>query len=84
MVLPLILLQVAEEIPAAAVALVRFKCCGCGKTVVFHPDFSLPRKHYTRQTIMGFAERYVASEETSYEKAVLEEDAKYIVTIQRK
>jgi len=55
-------------------ALVRFKCCGCGKTVVFHPDFSLPRKHYTRQTIMGFAERYVASEETSYEKAVLEED----------
>jgi Domain of unknown function (DUF6431) len=54
-------------------ALIRFKC-PCGKTVTYYPDFALPRKHYTRQTIMGFAQSYVASEEISYEKAVRVEE----------
>jgi len=51
-------------------ALIRFKCPGCCKTFTFYPDFALPRKHYTRQTIMGFAETYVASAQSTYEKAV--------------
>lgn len=59
---------------SAFCALIRFKCPGCGKTFTFYPDFALPRKHYTRQTIMGFAERYAASGETSYEKSVTFEE----------
>lgn len=55
-------------------ALIRFKCPGCGKTFTFYPDFALPRKHYTRQTIKGFAERYVAREQTTYEKTVAVEE----------
>jgi hypothetical protein len=51
-------------------ALIRFKCPGCRKSFTFYPDFALPRKHYTRQTIMGFAENYVAREQSSYQKAV--------------
>ena len=54
-------------------ALIRFKCPGCRKTFTFYPDFALPRKHYTRQTIMGLAETYVASEQSTYEKAVEQE-----------
>ena len=51
--------------------LVRFRCPGCGKSVVFYPDFALPHKHYTRQSIMGFAENYVAFEEATYRQAVM-------------
>jgi hypothetical protein len=51
-------------------ALIRFKCPGCRKSFTFYPDFALPRKHYTRQTIMGLAETYVTSEQSTYEKAV--------------
>jgi len=54
-------------------ALIRFKCPGCRKSFTFYPDFALPRKHYTRQTIMGFAETYVASAQSTYEKAVEQE-----------
>jgi hypothetical protein len=50
--------------------LLRFRCPGCNKTVSFYPDFAFPYKHYTRQSIMGFAERYVASDTTSYQRAV--------------
>jgi hypothetical protein len=50
--------------------LVRFRCPGCNKTVCFYPDFSLPHKHYTRQSIMAFAERYVASDTATYQQAV--------------
>ena len=51
-------------------ALIRFKCPGCRKSFTYYPDFALPRKHYTRQTILGFAENYVVHEQSSYEKAV--------------
>jgi hypothetical protein len=50
--------------------LLRFRCPGCNKTVSFYPDFALPYKHYTRQSIMGFAERYVASDAAAYQQAV--------------
>ena len=51
-------------------ALIRFKCPGCRKSFTYYPDFALPRKHYTRQTILGLAEAYVTSGQGSYEKAV--------------
>lgn len=51
--------------------LVRFRCPGCGKTFAFYPDFAIPHKHYTRQSITGFAQSYVASEDTSYRQSVM-------------
>lgn len=56
--------------------LVRFRCPGCNKTFSFYPDFALPHKHYTRQSIMGFAERYVTSETGTYRQAVWIEEEK--------
>jgi hypothetical protein len=53
-------------------ALIRFKCPGCGKTVTFYPDFALPHKHYTRQTIMGMASTYLESDVT-YKQALMTE-----------
>lgn len=52
--------------------LVRFGCPGCGKTVTFYPDFALPHKHYTRQTIMGFAGTYLEPETTYQQAAMLD------------
>ncbi len=51
--------------------LLRFKCPGCGKTYTYYPDFAIPHKHYTRQTIMNFSEAYVKSEHTTYEKSTM-------------
>ena len=51
-------------------SLIRFSCPGCGKTVTFYPDFALPHKHYTRQTIMGYAEVYLEPE-TTYQQAAM-------------
>jgi len=58
--------------------LVRFRCPGCGKTVAFYPDFALPHKHYTRQSVAGFAQRYVAAEDTSYRQAVMVNEEKSV------
>lgn len=44
--------MVVQPIPCY---LLRFRCPGCGKTFTFYPDFAIPYKHYTRQTITGFA-----------------------------
>jgi hypothetical protein len=57
--------------------LVRFRCPGCGKTVPFYPDFAIPHKQYTRQTITGFAESYVTHHNT-YQQAVMEKDEKSV------
>jgi hypothetical protein len=56
--------------------LLRFRCPGCTKTVSSYPDFALPHKHYTRQSIMEFAERYVASDTATYQEAVWIEEEK--------
>jgi transposase-like protein len=53
--------------------LVRFRCPACNKTVTYYPDFALPYKHYTRQSILGFAENYLTSETTTYQQAVMVE-----------
>lgn len=57
--------------------LIRFRCPGCGKTFPFYPDFAMPYKRYTRQTITGFAERYVNSND-SYEQAIMDKDERRI------
>jgi hypothetical protein len=54
--------------------LVRFRCPACGKTVPYYPDFALPQKHYTRQSIMGFAENYFASDTAAYQQAVMDKE----------
>jgi len=54
--------------------LARFACPGCGKTFTFYPDFALPNKHYTRQTIMGLSERYVTSEEATLSSVISEKE----------
>ena len=58
-------------IKAAYCSLVRFKCPGCGKTFTDYPDFAIPRKHYTRQSVMGFSANYLEPEDTTYQQAVM-------------
>jgi len=65
------LILVELIVQAVFCPLVRFVCPGCGKTVTNYPDFAIPHKHYTRQSITGFAEAYIESEEITYERAVM-------------
>jgi hypothetical protein len=64
------LIIVEMIIRAVFCPLVRFKCPGCGKTITFYPDFAVPHKHYTRQTVLGFATAYLKTDAT-YEQAVI-------------
>ena len=50
-------------IKAAYCSLVRFGCPGCGKTFTHYPDFAIPHKHYTRQTIEGLSRAYVENDQ---------------------
>ncbi len=58
-------------IKAVYCSLVRFRCPGCGKTFTYYPDFAIPHKHYTRQAIAGFSERYTESDDMTYQQAVM-------------
>lgn len=51
--------------------LVRFKCTRCGKTFAFYPDFAVPYKHYTRQTVLKFSSTYVEDDQKTYKDAVM-------------
>jgi hypothetical protein len=64
-------------VQATSSSLVRFSCPGCGKTVTFYPDFAVPHKHYTRQSITGFANNYVTTQAT-YKKAVMDKEEKCV------
>jgi hypothetical protein len=66
------LIIVEMIIRAVFCPLVRFKCPVCRKTFTFYPDFAIPHKHYTRQSIVGFAAAYLTSD-TTYEQAVMVE-----------
>jgi hypothetical protein len=61
-------------IKAAYCSLVRFGCPGCGKTFTHYPDFAIPHKHYTRQTVEGFSRAYVENDQKTYEDAVMTDD----------
>ena len=65
------LILIEMFIKAAYCSLVRFKCPGCGKTFTHYPDFAIPHKHYTRPTIMGFSEKYVDSDDMTYQQAAM-------------
>jgi hypothetical protein len=58
-------------IKTAYCSLVRFGCPGCGKTFTHYPEFSVPHKHYTQPSITGFSERYVESDDMTYQKVVM-------------
>ena len=61
-------------IKAAYCSLVRFGCPGCGKTFTHYPDFAMPHKHYSRQTIEGINRANVENDQKTYEDAVMTDD----------
>ena len=61
-------------VKAVFCTLVRFRCPDCGKTITRYPDFALPHKHYTRQTIEGFSRSYVEDDEKTYEDALMTDE----------
>ena len=68
------LIIVEMLVKAVHCALVRFKCSGCGKTFAFYPDFAVPHKHYTRQTVLTFSRSYVEDDQKTYKDAVMTVD----------
>jgi len=68
------LIIVEMLVKAVHCALVRFKCTGCGKTFAFYPDFAVPHKHYTRQTVLAFSKSYVQDDQKTYKDAVMTVD----------
>ncbi len=58
-------------VQAVLSALVRFKCTGCGKTFTYYPDFAIPHKHYTRQTVESFSGSYIEDDQMTYQDAVV-------------
>ncbi len=54
--------------------LVRFRCPNCGKTITNYPDFAIPHKHYTRQTIESFSRSYVDDDHKTYDDAVMTDE----------
>jgi len=68
------LIIVDALVEAVHCALVRFKCSRCGKTVAYYPDFAVPHKHYTRQTVLAFSRSYVQDDRKTYEEAAMTVD----------
>ena len=62
-------------VKAVFCTLVRFRCTDCGKTITSYPDFAIPHKHYTRQTIEGLSKSYVQNDQKTYQDAVMIDDA---------
>ncbi len=54
--------------------LVRFRCTRCGKTFTQYPEFAMPYKHYTRQSIERFSAAYVQDDQKTYETAAITDD----------
>jgi transposase-like protein len=54
--------------------LVRFKCARCGKTFALYPDFAVPHKHYTRQTVLVFSSAYIEDDQKTYKDAIMTVD----------
>ncbi len=58
-------------VEAVFCVLIRFRCPKCRKTFTNYPDFAMPYKHYTRQTIEHFSNAYVEDDQKTYESAVM-------------
>ena len=65
------LIIVEMLVEAVYSTLVRFKCASCGKTFAFYPDFAIPHKHYTRQTVVKFSGTYIEDDQKTYKDAVM-------------
>jgi hypothetical protein len=65
---------VEAVIQAVYCALVRFRCINCSKTFALYPDFALPRKHYTRETVESFSRSYLQKDRKSYKDAAMTVD----------
>jgi hypothetical protein len=65
------LIVIEMLIEAVFCTLVRFACPGCGKTFTHYPDFAIPHKHYTRQSMIGFSANYLEVDDMTYRKAVM-------------
>jgi hypothetical protein len=65
------LIIVEMFVEAVYSTLVRFKCGCCGKTFAFYPDFAIPHKHYTRQTVVKFSSTFVEDGQKTYKDAVM-------------
>jgi len=68
------LIIIEMVVKAVFCTLVRYICPGCRKTYTCYPDFALPGKHYTRQTIEGYSAVYTESVDMSYRRAVENEE----------
>lgn len=68
------LLIIEMLVKSICCTLVRFRCAGCGKTFTQYPEFAMPYKHYTRQTIELFSAAYVKDDQKTYETAVITDD----------
>ena len=69
-----LLIIVEMFVKAVFCTLVRFRCPDCGKTITYYPDFVIPHKHYTRQSIESFSRAYVQDDQVTYEDAVNTDD----------
>ena len=49
---------------------IRWRCPGCKKTFTQQPPFALPRKRYSKETILDFAASYTEQETMTYRKLV--------------
>jgi hypothetical protein len=54
--------------------LVRFRCTGCGKIFTQYPEFAIPHKHCTRQSIESFSAGYVKDDQKTYKSAIMTDD----------
>jgi hypothetical protein len=68
------LIIVEMFVKAVFCTLVRFRCPECGKTITCYPDFALPYKHYSRQTVEGFSRVYVQDDQMTYEDALMSDE----------
>jgi hypothetical protein len=60
-------------VEAAYCSLLRFRCPGCGKTFTHYPEFAVPHKHYTQPSITGFSDKYIGSDDMTYQKSVMDD-----------
>ena len=68
------LIIVKMLVEAVYSTLVRFKCARCGKTFALYPDFAVPHKHYTRQTVLAFGSAYIEDDQKTYKDAIMTVD----------
>jgi len=68
------LIIVKMLVEAVYCTLVRFKCVRCGKTFTLYPDFAVPHKHYTRQTVLKFSSAYIEDDQKTYKDAIMTVD----------